>query len=83
MQHDKPLAGLKVIELGSLIAGPFASRILAEFGAEVIKVEHPDGGDPMRRFGTPTARADATLKWLSESRNKRSVTLDLLQPDGV
>ena len=44
---SKPLAGLKVIELGTLIAGPFAARICAEFGAEVIKVESPDGGDPL------------------------------------
>jgi succinyl-CoA:(S)-malate CoA-transferase subunit A len=57
--------------------------VLGEFGADVIKVEHPIGGDPMRRFGTATERPDATLKWLSESRNKRSVTIDLLQPDGV
>ncbi len=46
----KPLAGLKVIELGTLIAGPFASRLCAEFGAEVIKVESPDGGDPLRKW---------------------------------
>ena len=45
---SKPLAGLKVIELGTLIAGPFAARICAEFGAEVIKVESPSGGDPLR-----------------------------------
>ena len=53
MEHSpKPLAGLKVVELGTLIAGPFASRICAEFGAEVIKIESPDGGDPreVRRF---------------------------------
>ena len=47
---SKPLAGLKVIELGSLIAGPFAARIMAEFGAEVIKIESPDGGDPLRQW---------------------------------
>jgi hypothetical protein len=46
----KPLAGVKVIELGTLIAGPFASRICGEFGAEVIKVESPDGGDPLRTW---------------------------------
>ena len=45
----KPLSGLKVVELGTLIAGPFASRICAEFGAQVIKVESPDGGDPLRK----------------------------------
>ena len=46
----KPLSGLKVIELGTLIAGPFASRICGEFGAEVIKIESPDGGDPLRKW---------------------------------
>ncbi len=78
-----PLAGLRVVDVGNFLAGPFAATVLAEFGAEVIKVEHPDGGDPMRRFGTATERPDATLAWLSESRNKRSVTIDLLQPEGV
>ena len=49
-ETTKPLAGLKVVELGTLIAGPFASRICAEVGAEVIKVESPDGGDPLRKW---------------------------------
>ena len=79
----QPLAGLRVIDVGNFLAGPYAATVMGEFGADVIKVEHPDGGDPMRRFGTATARPDATLKWLSESRNKRSVTIDLLQPEGV
>jgi succinyl-CoA:(S)-malate CoA-transferase subunit A len=56
---------------------------LGEFGAEVLKVEYPIGGDPMRRFGVPTKRGDATLAWLSEARNKKSVTLDLRRPKGV
>ena len=77
------LRGIRVIDVGNFLAGPYAATILGEFGAEVIKVEHPDGGDPMRRFGTATAQPDATLKWLSESRNKKSVTCDLLQPAGV
>ena len=77
------LAGVRVVDVGNFLAGPFAASVLGEFGADVIKVEHPIGGDPMRRFGTATKRSDATLKWLSESRNKRSVTIDLLQPDGV
>lgn len=79
----QPLSGLRVIDVGNFLAGPYAATVMGEFGADVIKVEHPDGGDPMRRFGTATSRPDATLKWLSESRNKRSVTLDLLQPEGV
>ena len=79
----RPLDGVRIIDVGNFLAGPYAATILGEFGAEVIKVEHPDGGDPMRRFGTATAQPDATLKWLSESRNKKSVTCDLLQPEGV
>ena len=82
-QAPQPLAGLRVIDVGNFLAGPYAATLMGEFGAEVIKVEHPDGGDPMRRFGTATERPDATLNWLSESRNKRSVTIDLLQPEGV
>ena len=79
----RPLDGVRVIDVGNFLAGPYAATILGEFGAEVIKVEHPIGGDPMRRFGTATSIPDATLAWLSESRNKRSVTCDLLQPQGV
>jgi crotonobetainyl-CoA:carnitine CoA-transferase CaiB-like acyl-CoA transferase len=78
-----PLHGVRVIDVGNFLAGPFAATLLGEFGAEVIKIEHPDGGDPMRRFGTATELPDATLAWLSESRNKKSVTCDLLQPEGV
>jgi len=81
--NARPLHGVRVIDVGNFLAGPYAATMLGEFGAEVIKVEHPDGGDPMRRFGTATAQPDATLKWLSESRNKKSVTCDLLQPEGV
>jgi len=79
----QPLSGVRVIDVGNFLAGPYAAAVMGEFGADVIKVEHPDGGDPMRRFGTATGRPDATLNWLSESRNKRSVTIDLLQPEGV
>jgi succinyl-CoA:(S)-malate CoA-transferase subunit A len=79
----RPLDGVRVIDVGNFLAGPCAATLLGEFGAEVIKVEHPDGGDPMRRFGTATALPDATLAWLSESRNKRSITCDLLQEEGV
>ena len=82
-QTPLPLAGVRVIDVGNFLAGPYAASVMGEFGADVIKVEHPIGGDPMRRFGTPTQRPDATLKWLSENRNKRSVTIDLLQPEGV
>ncbi len=78
-----PLAGVRVIDVGTFLAGPYAASVMGEFGAEVLKVEHPIGGDPMRRFGIPTRRADATLAWLSEARNKKSVTIDLRRPRGV
>jgi len=78
-----PLSGIRVIDVGTFLAGPYAASIMGEFGAEVLKVEYPIGGDPMRRFGMPTKRADATLAWLSEARNKKSVTLDLRRPKGV
>jgi succinyl-CoA:(S)-malate CoA-transferase subunit A len=78
-----PLAGLRVIDVGNFLAGPYAASILGEFGAEVIKVEHPDGGDPLRRFGTASRRPDTTLNWLNEARNRKSVTLNLLTPQGV
>jgi len=78
-----PLSGVRVIDVGNFLAGPYAASILGEFGAEVLKVEHPIAGDPMRRFGTPTKRHDASLAWLSEGRNKKSVTIDLRQPEGV
>lgn len=72
-----PLSGVRVLDLATFVAAPFAATILGEFGAEVIKVEHPNGGDPMRHFGTPTDDPDLTLAWLSEARNKHSVTMDL------
>jgi len=75
-----PLEGIRVLDLATFIAAPLTAAILGEFGAEVIKVEHPDGGDPMRRFGTATDDPDRTLAWLSEDRNKHSVTLDLKSP---
>lgn len=76
----KPLDGVRILDLATFIAAPVAATIMAEFGAEVIKVEHPAGGDPMRRFGTPTEAEGRTLAWLSEARNKKSVTLDLKTP---
>ncbi|NMX70024.1 CoA transferase [Pseudomonas sp. WS 5059] len=77
----KPLAGLKVIELGTLIAGPFASRICAEFGAQVIKVESPDGGDPLRKWRK--LYEGTSLWWFVQARNKQSLTLNLKHPDGL
>lgn len=80
---ERPLDGLRVIDAATFVAAPYTAAILAEFGAEVIKVEHPQGGDPCRRFGTPTDEPDRTLAWLSEGRNKRSLTLDLRAPNGA
>ncbi|ENO88277.1 CaiB/BaiF CoA transferase family protein [Thauera aminoaromatica] len=77
----KPLAGIKVVELGTLIAGPFAARILAEFGAEVIKIEAPDGGDPLRKWRK--LYEGTSLWWYLQARNKKSVTVNLKHPDGV
>ncbi len=79
--NAKPLAGLKVIELGTLIAGPFASRICAEFGAEVIKVESPDGGDPLCKWRK--LYEGTSLWWFVQARNKQSLTLNLKHPDGL
>ena len=81
---DKPLpmAGVRIIDLGTFLAGPHAASIFGEFGADVLKIEHPEAGDPMRRFGSPTARSDSTLAFLTEARCKRSVTLDLRQAEG-
>jgi formyl-CoA transferase len=77
----KPLQGVRVVELGTLIAGPFCSRILAEFGAEVIKIEAPGEGDPLRKWRK--MHGDTSLWWYVQARNKKSVTANLKHPDGV
>jgi formyl-CoA transferase len=81
----RPLAGIKVLELGQLIAGPFAGKILAEFGAEVIKIEPPadgnaPGGDPLRQWRL--LHAGTSLWWYVQARNKKSVTANLRLPEG-
>lgn len=76
-----PLEGVRVIDLATVIAGPYAASILGEFGADVIKIEKPGEGCSLRRFGTPTEVGD-TLTWMSDARNKRSVALDLRTPEG-
>ncbi|MCD8536446.1 MAG: CoA transferase [Burkholderiaceae bacterium] len=80
--NQAALDGLRVLDLATFVAGPFCAAQLGEFGAEVIKVELPGAGDPLRRFGTPTPAGD-TLCWLSEARNKKSVCLDLRRPEGA
>jgi crotonobetainyl-CoA:carnitine CoA-transferase CaiB-like acyl-CoA transferase len=78
MKH--PLEGIRVLDIGTFIAGPYCATLMAEFGAEVIKIE-PPGGDGLRRFGTMTDCGD-TLVWLNESRNKKCVTLNLRSEAG-
>ena len=79
----RPLDGVRVLDLATFVAAPFSATILGEFGAEVIKVEQPGSGDPLRGLGKPSARDDDTYFWLSEARNKRSVTLDLRRTEGA
>ncbi len=74
-----PLQGLKVIELGQLIAGPFAAKTLADFGAQVIKIEPPGAGDPLRKWRL--LKDGTSVWWQIQSRNKRSVALDLKEPE--
>ena len=71
-----PLEGVRVVEMGSLLAGPFCGQLLGDFGAEVIKVEPPGKGDPMREWGRHR-KEDRTLWWPVIARNKKSVTLNL------
>ena len=75
-----PLSHLKVLEMGQLIAGPFCAKTLADFGAQVIKLEPPEGGDPLRNWRV--MRNDVSLWWHVQSRNKKSVALDLRVPEG-
>jgi crotonobetainyl-CoA:carnitine CoA-transferase CaiB-like acyl-CoA transferase len=76
------LSDLRVLELGTLLAGPFCGQILGDMGADVIKVEPPDKGDPMRVWGRHDDAEGPSLWWAVVSRNKRSITLDLRQPEG-
>ena len=85
MNAKKPLEGIKVIELGQLIAGPFAGKMFAEFGAEVIKIEPPaadgqPGGDPLRQWRK--LHNGTSLWWYAQARNKKSVTINLRLADG-
>jgi formyl-CoA transferase len=76
----QPLAGVTVLELGNMIAAPFCTRILAEFGAEVIKVEDPRGGDQLRQWRK--MYKGTSLWWLAQARNKKSLAVDLRTPEG-
>jgi formyl-CoA transferase len=76
---SKPLSGIRVLELGQLIAGPFAAKMLGEFGAEVIKIEPPGKGDPLRNWRL--IHDGTSVWWQVQSRNKKSVSLDLRKPE--
>ncbi|OWY80118.1 CaiB/BaiF CoA-transferase family protein [Rhodococcus sp. BUPNP1] len=76
-----PLAGLRVVEMGQLIAGPFCGQILGDLGAEVIKLEQPGSGDPMRVWGRSLPQGES-MWWSVVGRNKQSVTVDLRTPEG-
>lgn len=80
-EFQGPLNGIKVVDLSKILAGPYATMSLADMGAEVIKVEHPDGGDPTRAWGPPFLGDDATY-FLAINRNKQSVTVDLKSTEG-
>ncbi len=75
-----PLAGLRVLELGSLVAGPFCGKTFADFGAEVVKIEPPGEGDPLRKWRR--LRNGTSLWWQVQSRGKKSLTCDLRKPEG-
>jgi crotonobetainyl-CoA:carnitine CoA-transferase CaiB-like acyl-CoA transferase len=77
---SKPLADLKVLDLGTFVAAPFCATMLAEFGAEVIKIEAPGTGDSLRTLGVE--HEGVPLFWLQESRNKHAVTCNLREPEG-
>ncbi len=80
-ENRGPLKGVRVLEVGSFIAGPFCGQILGDFGAEVIKVEQPGGGDSMRQWGQAKIEGQS-LWWPVLSRNKKSITLNLRTPEG-
>ncbi|MBL8202482.1 MAG: CoA transferase [Chromatiales bacterium] len=80
-QGNGPLAGLRLVEMGTLLAGPFCGQLLGDFGAEVIKIEPPGQGDPMREWGREKAHG-MSLWWPVVARNKKSVTLNLREAEG-
>ncbi|WP_262176774.1 CaiB/BaiF CoA transferase family protein [Saccharococcus sp. Marseille-Q5394] len=80
LNKRKPLEGVKILELGNLVAAPYAGKLFAEFGAEVIKVEEPTNGDPLRNWRV--MHGDTSVWWYVQSRNKKSVTINLREPEG-
>jgi crotonobetainyl-CoA:carnitine CoA-transferase CaiB-like acyl-CoA transferase len=79
----QPLDGVRVLDLATFLAGPFCASTLGEFGAEVIKIEQPKTGDPLRKYGTPVTPSGDTRVWLNETRNKKCITLELRKPKGA
>lgn len=79
---DKPLSGIRVLDAATFLAGPFCATTLSEFGAEVIKIEHPKIDDPLRNLGARAENGE-TFTWLSEARNKKTITLNLGAPEGA
>lgn len=80
MSKDKPLKGVKVLELGNIVAAPFAGKLFAEFGAEVIKVEEPTNGDPLRNWRV--MHKDTSVWWHVQARNKKSITVNMRKEKG-
>jgi crotonobetainyl-CoA:carnitine CoA-transferase CaiB-like acyl-CoA transferase len=82
MTRTAALANLRVLDISTFVSAPFAAACLAEFGAEVLKIEKPGSGDSLRQLGTLSVTGD-TYFWLSEARNKKCITLDLRKPQGA
>ena len=82
MTNSLPLAGMKVLDFSQIMAGPYCTMLLADMGADVIKIEKPNGGDDTRRMGPPFVNGEAA-GFLGINRNKRSVILDLKNENGV
>ncbi|GAA0316160.1 CaiB/BaiF CoA-transferase family protein [Oceanobacillus sp. FSL W7-1293] len=80
MSKKKPLEGIRVLELGNIVAAPFAGKLFSEFGAEVIKVEEPKNGDPLRNWRV--MYKDTSVWWHVQSRNKKSITVNLREAEG-
>lgn len=80
LNKRKPLEGVTILELGNLVAAPYAGKLFAEFGADVIKVEQPKTGDPLRNWRV--MHEDTSVWWYVQSRNKKSVTINLREPEG-
>jgi CoA:oxalate CoA-transferase len=76
-----PLAGITIVDLTRVLAGPYCTMLLGDMGAEIIKIERPDGGDDTRGFGPPYLNGESAV-FLSINRNKKSVTLNLKHPEG-